>query len=181
MPRTKGYTKTNISEDTITLRIEKSLLDELRQESDKTGNSVNNIANQIIKSHLKWHNHAQKAGIGHFSKAFVNKIMGALTEEQVIKITQEFCNHDLFDMTYMLRSENTLSAFMDVLISWLDASGFHYRSDRITDDDGSITTIVYIIQFDMGKNWSLYIMKVMQFALEYYDVKNAQCEMKNIL
>jgi len=71
----------------------------------------------------------------------------------------------------MLRPENTFSSFMDGLCSWLDASGYNYRIDTVDD----INT--YIIQFDMGRNWSLYFKTQMQLVFEYYNIKNAETKM----
>jgi hypothetical protein len=77
--------------------------------------SVNTLANQIIKSYVQWHKPAKKDGLGYFSKALVAKLMGYLADEQVIKMTEDFCNHCLKDITHMLRSSHTFSSFMDGL------------------------------------------------------------------
>jgi len=90
---------------------------------------------------------------------------------KVIQMTQEFCSNELKDITFMLRSENTFSSFMDGLCSWLDASGYNYRIDTVDD----INT--YIIQFDMGRNWSLYFKTQMQLVFEYYNIKNTETKM----
>ena len=60
---------------------------------------------------------------------------------------------------------------MDALFSWLDASGYNYRIDETNDKD------TYIIQFDMGRNWSLFFKTQMQFVFEYYNIKNAEVKM----
>jgi hypothetical protein len=173
--KVKGYRKSNIESETITFRIEKLLLDELRQESEQAGNSINTLINQLVKDHLQWHKPAKKAGLGYFSKIFLSRILDSLTEEQVIKTTKEFCKHNLFEISNMLRIKTTMSSFMDEYCTWLNASGFNYRLDKIDDLD------VYVIQFDMGRKWSLYTKIAMQFVFEHYGERNAQCEMNNNL
>jgi hypothetical protein len=144
---------------------------ELRQEAEQKMESVNTLVNQIIKSYLQWHKPARKDGLGYVSKILMAKSINHLTEEQVIKMT-EFCSNELKDITFMLRSENILSSFMDALFSWLDASGYNYRIDRVYDNVDT-----YIIQFDLGRNWSLYFKTQMQLVFEYYNIKNAEAKM----
>jgi hypothetical protein len=144
---------------------------ELRQEAEQKMESVNTLVNQIIKSYLQWHKPARKAGLGYVSKVLMTKSINHLTDEQVIQMTQEFCSNELKDITFMLRPENTFSSFMDGLCSWLDASGYNYRIDTVDDID------TYIIQFDMGRNWSLYFKTYMQLELEYYHITDSQSEM----
>ena len=171
MPKVKADSKDNSESDTITFRLEKSILDELRQESEQTGISVNSLVNQIIKCYIQWHKPAKKAGIGHFSKVFHAKMISSFSEEQVIKISEDFCKHYFSDISNMLRTESSFSLLMDKFCNWLDISGFPYRLDSL---DGTHT---YVIQFDMGRNWSLHIKTCMQIIFERYGMKNAQCEM----
>ena len=41
--------------ESITLRIDKSILDELRNEAEQKMESLNTLSNQILKSHVVWH------------------------------------------------------------------------------------------------------------------------------
>jgi len=62
---------------------------------------------------------------------------------------------------------------MDSLCSWLDASGYHYRHDSFDDID------IYVIQFDMGRKWTLYFRTLLLFVSEYCNIKNAEVELTN--
>ena len=162
--------------ESITFRIEKTILNELRKEAGQRMESVNTLVNQIIKSYLQWHKPAKQAGLGYVSKALMSKTISYLTDEQVVQMTKEFCKNQLKDITFMLRTENTFSSFMNGLCSWLDASDYNYRIDSIDDnDDGN--TEVYIIHFDMGRNWSLYFKTQMEIVFEHYEITDSQCEM----
>ena len=172
MPKPKDEIKEKTEgSESITFRIGKTVMGELRQEAEQKMESINTLVNQIIKSYLQWHKPARKAGLGYVSKVLMTKSINHLTDEQVIQMTQEFCSNELKDITFMLRSENTFSSFMDGLCSWLDASGYNYRIDTINNTD------TYIIQFDMGRNWSLYFKTQMQLIFEHYNIKNAETKM----
>ncbi len=90
MPKIKDNKKGKIESESITFRIEKSILDELRSEADQKMESVNTLVNQIIKSYVQWHKPARNAGLGYFSKVLVAKSMDHLTDEQVVHMTEEY-------------------------------------------------------------------------------------------
>ena len=52
--------KAKRNKKSITLSVEKAVLDELQQEAEQKMESVNTLVNQIIKSYLQWHKPAKK-------------------------------------------------------------------------------------------------------------------------
>jgi hypothetical protein len=60
---------------------------------------------------------------------------------------------------------------MNGLCSWLDSSGYDFRIDSFDGMD------IYVIQFDMGRKWSLYFKTQMQIAFEQFSIKDAKAEM----
>ena len=165
--------KAKRNKKSITLSVEKAVLDELQQEAEQKMESVNTLVNQIIKSYLQWHKPAKKAGLGYLSKDLMARSMNHLNDEQIIKMTEEFCNHQIDDIIYMLSDDNTFASFMDILGHWLDASGFNYRIDRNDADN----THTYIIYFNLGRKWSLHFKTRMQLVFEHYNIKDAEAEM----
>jgi hypothetical protein len=71
----------------------------------------------------------------------------------------------------MLRSSHTFSSFMDGLRYWLDSSGYQFRIDRSNGTD------TYVIQFDLGRKFSLYFKTQMELVFEHFNVQNAEAEM----
>ena len=51
--------KAKRNKKSITLSVEKAVLDELQQEAKQKMESVNTLVNQIIKSYLQWHKPAK--------------------------------------------------------------------------------------------------------------------------
>src|SRR5919202_174551 len=98
-------------------------------------------------------------------------MINSFSEEQVINMCEEFYEHNFSDISNMLRIESSFSLFINKFCSWLDISGFHYRYDSVNDID------TFVIQFDMGRNWSLYMKTGMQFTFEHFGMRNAKCDM----
>ena len=53
MPKLQNDGKKKTESESITFRIEKTVLDELRKEAEQRMESVNTLVNQIIKSYLQ--------------------------------------------------------------------------------------------------------------------------------
>jgi hypothetical protein len=144
---------------------------------------VNTLVNQILKSHIRWHNLAKKSRLAYISKDLMTKTIDHLSDEQVIQMTHEFSKQRLLDIIHMLREENTFSCFMNTLCLWLDESAFNYRVESNNNgeqnDDNKDSIKIYKIHFDMGRKWSLYFKTMMELVFEYYKVKDAEVKMTN--
>jgi hypothetical protein len=157
--------------ESITFRMAKPILDDLRQEATHKLKSINTLVNQIVKLCITWHKPAKQAGFGYFDKVLVSNMINLLSDEQIVKMAEQYCKNRLKDIAFMLNSENTFPSFMDGIISRLDASGFNYKYNF---NDGYM---ILVIHFDMGRKWSLYFKEYMQKVLEYYKIPYTQCEM----
>ena len=165
------YKRKSEGTESITFRIGKSILDELRQDADHKLKSVNILVNQIIKSYITWHKPARKTGFGYFDNVLVSYIINILSDEQIIQVAEQYCKQRLKDIAFMLYSENTFLSFIGGILCWIETSGFSYKYNNVDDAH------TLIIKFDMGRNWSLYFKTYMQLVLEYYKIKDARCEM----
>ena len=76
--------------ESLTLRIDKGLLDKLRKESEQKMVSINSLTNQIIKSYIKWYSPAQRAGIMFVPKCLLIPLINNLAEYQILNIADEF-------------------------------------------------------------------------------------------
>jgi len=159
--------------ESITFRIGKPILDDLRQEAEHKLKSINTLVNQIIKLYIIWHKPAKQSGYGYFDNVLISSIINLLSDEQIVQMTEQYCKHRLKDMAYMLNSENTFLSYIEGTLSWLEASGFQYKYTN--NNHGDYTTLV--IQFDMGKNWSLFFKTYMHYVLEYYHVIDSECDL----
>src|SRR6476660_4786902 len=81
--------------ESITFRVGKPVLDELRGEAEHKLKSVNTLVNQIIKTYVSWHKTAKQAGIGYFDKVLVSDIINLLSDEQLVQLAQQFFNRQI--------------------------------------------------------------------------------------
>ena len=157
--------------ESITFRMVKPVLDELRQESEHKLKSVNTLVNQIIKTYVSWHKPAKQAGIGYFDKVLVSDMINLLSDEQIVQLAQQHFKRRINDIVYMLENQTSFPPSFDSTINWIEASGFNYKYNA----NKEFKTLV--IQFDMGRKWSLFFYTYIQLALEYYKITDSQCDM----
>jgi predicted DNA-binding ribbon-helix-helix protein len=152
-------------------KIENAFLDDLQKEAEMKMEDVNTLVNQILKSHILWHNLAKKSRLAYISKDLMAKTIDHLSDEQVIQMTHEFSKHRLADIMFMLREGNNFQCYLDALCLWLDESGFNYGLKKDKDID------IYKIHFDMGRKWSLYFKTQMELVFEHFKIKDAEVKM----
>jgi hypothetical protein len=104
--------------------------------------------------------YASRAGMVSFPKSLLVRLMNRLSEQEVEQLSEYIAKNDLKEMTLLIKNEYNLSAFLDMIESWLRASGIGYRRDVIDN----IQT--FVIQHDMGKRWSTYFEKLIKYAFK---------------
>ncbi len=159
MPRPDGNEKPPKKTESITLRVEKNILDELRDEAEHKMESLNTMANQVLKSYVTWHKPAAKAGNHYVPKTLLTDIFETMTEEQIAQIAENWVKKYSKDVMVMINKEHNLESFLDGFRVWLDLSGFQYTQHQVSGFES------YVIRFDMGKKFNFFMGKYLQFLV----------------
>jgi len=153
--------------ESLTLRIDKGLLDKLRKESEQKMVSINSLTNQIIKSYIKWYSPAQRAGIMFVPKCLLIPLINTLAEYQILNIADEFRKSGYEETLLMMSKEYSLPVILDLFDSWLIVSNMQF------DRESSENSLTYIINHGMGKKWSLFLEKVFWYMVKDLDLTGA--------
>ncbi len=154
--------------ESLTLRIDKEMLDDLRIESEQKMVSINTLANQIIRSYIKWYSPAQRAGIMFVPKSLLMPIIDNFAEYQMENLAEQFRKSGYEEALLMMSKENSLPEILDLFDSWLNVSNLQFdRKSR----EGSLT---YIINHGLGRKWSLFLEKVFWYIVEDLGITGAR-------
>jgi hypothetical protein len=169
LPLSKGgfVSKRKQQTESLTLRIDKGLLDKLRKESEQKMVSINSLTNQIIKSYIKWYSPAQRAGIMFVPKCLLIPLINNLAEYQILNIADEFRKSGYEETLLMMSKEYSLPVILDLFDSWLNVSNMQF------DRESSENSLTYIINHGMGKKWSLFLEKVFWYIVEDLEITGA--------
>lgn len=159
--------------ESITLRVEKKVLDKLRDEASREMKSVNVLGNQILKFYVNWHSVAVDAGFIYIDKKNLSRIADKLTEEEIDQILDGYFENEFVGRLKMLTGDTKLDRFLKMMEGWMFGSGLRYR--HMTNN--GIHT--YVIQHDMGKNAAYYIKTYFKRSLQFMKAKDVQVRSTN--
>jgi hypothetical protein len=154
--------------ESITLRVEKKVLNKLREEADRTLKSVNVLGNQVFKFYVNWHSVAVDAGFIYVDRINFSRIVEKLTESEIDQVLDEYFEKEFAGRITMISGNTELEQFLRALEGWLLGSGFHYR--HITNNEVE----TYIIQHDMGDRTSYYLRSYFNRALKFVKAKHVE-------
>ena len=150
----------------VTFRIPSNSINQLREDSKKKQVSVNTLVNQIFKDYLDWHRYAAQARIFPVPRSTFSWLVDNLTEEELSKHAVTIAKKDFVDMELLLRGEFTLPSFLNILENWSRMSSIPYKHETNNDVHN------FIIQHDMGRNFSFLIKELYRYILEEMFEKN---------
>lgn len=144
----------------VTFRFDNEILSKMRNEANQKRISLNTLAGQIFQSYVEYDMYASTAGMVSFPKSLMVRLMDRLSEREVEQLSEYIAKNDFKEMTLLVKNEYNLSAFLDMIESWLRVSGIGYRRDVID------RVQTFVIQHDMGKRWSTYFEKLIKYAFK---------------
>ena len=145
---------------TVTFRFDNEILSKMRNEADHKRISLNTLASQIFQSYVEYDMYTSRAGMVSFPKSLLVRLMNRLSEQEVEQLSEYIAKNDFKEMTLLVKNDYNLSAFLDMIESWLRVSGIGYRRDVIDSVQR------FVIQHDMGKRWSTYFEKLIKYAFK---------------
>ena len=128
------------------------LIEELRNDSELEGVSLNSFVTRIFSNHIQWERYERKVGLLPMTRPFLKEVLNQMTEEQVTSLAHKI-EKDSFKNILRFMNENTeLEDFLRFLRTWLTAS---WMQHNIEFKEGSYHR--FNIQHDLGIKWSLYV------------------------
>jgi hypothetical protein len=77
-------------------------------------------------------------------------ISSTSSNKEITSIAEYIAKKETKDFVLLLRNEYNIESALDVIETWIKISGHPYRHEV------NYTSHSYVIQHDMGRNWSLY-------------------------
>jgi len=154
--------------ESITFRLDGTILNKLHNEAEQKDISVNTLVGHIIRGHLDWHSNAAKAGFVTVRKGLLSNLINRLPEKEISSLAEYMARNETKDFVLLLRNEYNIESALDVIETMIKISGYPYRHEV------NYTRHSYVIQHDMGKNWSLYLAELYRFLFEEFGLKKVE-------
>jgi len=159
--------------ESITFRLDGFILNKLHREAEQKDISVNTLVSHIIKEYIDWHSNAAKAGFVTVRKGLLSNLINRLPEKEISSISEYIAKTETKDFVLLLRNEYNIESALDVIETWIKISGYPYRHEV------DYTQHSYVIQHDMGKNWSLYLSELYRFLFEAFGLRKVEFDLNH--
>ena len=155
------------------MRLDGIILDKLRREAEQKDISVNTLVSHLIRRHIDWHSNAAKAGFVNVRRGLLIDLINRLPEKEISLIAKYTAKKETKDFVLLLRSEYNIESALDVIETWIKISGHPYRHEV------SYNRHSYVIQHDMGMNWSLYMAEQYRFLFEEFGLRRVEFDVND--
>lgn len=161
----------------MTFRLDQTVLDELQREADHNETSLNVLVNQILRRYKEWGRYEVKTGMMPVPKVMLTSLMNnamnhaekaGLKEAEIAKYRDEMIKEAariafsvMKDSVLLMKQSYNLWTVLNVLQEYMRVSGI--ASDHRIETGGRH---VFVIQHDLGENWSLFTKELMTLIFE---------------
>ncbi len=136
--------------ETITFRINKRVLEAIKEISNQGGISVNTLINQILNKAVMWDIAATQSGWVPIPKQTLVSIMDQIDDKNIIEIAHKNGKIIPKDILYIMKGNIEIRNWIDVLKYRAIAAGFKYSEYEENN------YFKFVTQHDMGMKWSNY-------------------------
>lgn len=167
----------------LTIRLNSIVIDELQTEADNRQMPLSVLINQILKRYVEWDRYQNRIGMMPVPRAMLSNLTGKaisiaesrgvkdvdLYRDELIKQASELAFSLIKDSVLFMKKHYNLEVVLSVLKEYMEASGI--KADHKVEGP---RTHVFIIQHDLGENWSLFAKELL--ALIFENLANAKAE-----
>jgi hypothetical protein len=138
------------STETVTFRINRSLINNIKIESENRMISTNDFLNQIFKRFVEWNRYEPIVGLVHIPKPVVTELFNKKSDKEIVQMAQTIGKDTISNTILLMKGTNDLKTFL----IWIEAEmNTHSLHIRHTFEKGHHK---YIIKHDLGYKFSLY-------------------------
>lgn len=161
----------------VTFRLDQSVVEELQRDADQRETSLNVLVNQVLRRYKEWDRYENKIGMMPVPKVMLaNLINNAIDlakkngikenevlsyRDQLVKEAAKIAFSVMRDSVLLMKQSYNLWTVLNVLQEYMKVSGIN--SDHRIEAGGKH---VFIIQHELGENWSLFTKELMAMIFE---------------
>ncbi len=161
----------------ITFRLDSHTIDELQREADQNQISLNVLVNQVLKRYSDWDRYENRIGMMPVPKAMLTSLIDKAVDmakkngikeediervrDQIIKQAAEIAFNIIKDAVLFMKKQYNLWVVLAVLQEYMKVSGIN--SDHRIEGGRKH---VFVIQHELGENWSLFTKELLELIFE---------------
>lgn len=158
----------------VTFRLDSNLIDELQAEADNNETSLNVLVGQVLRRYEQWDRYESKIGMMPVPKVMLSALIEKAIEagkkagiknidqyrEDIIKHAAQIAFALMKDSVLYMKKQHNFWVLLSVLQEYMKVSGIN--SDHKIEGRKHI----FVVQHDLGENWSLFVRDVLRIIFE---------------
>jgi hypothetical protein len=167
----------------VTFRLDSKIIDELQTEANSREVSLNVLVNQVLKRYAEWDRYENKIGMMPVPRVILSNLIDKaisvakssgikdvdLYRDQIIKQAAELAFTLMKDSVLFMKKQYNLWVVLSVLEEYMKVSGI--KSDHKIEGSRKH---VFIIQHELGENWSLFTKELLELIFQKLANVNAE-------
>jgi hypothetical protein len=159
---------------TVTFRVDSRIVDGLQREADNNGVSLNILVNQLLKRYYDWGKYESKLNMMPVPKVILSSCMDISVDvireigtkgieeyrNKIVRHAAEIAFDAMKDAVLLMKNQYNLWDVLEVLREYMRASGIK-ADHRIAGRKN-----IFVIQHEMGENWSLFTQELLKLIFE---------------
>jgi hypothetical protein len=159
----------------VTFRLDSKVIDELQTEADNREVSLNVLVNQILKRYAEWDRYENKIGMMPVPRVILSSLIDKAVSiakssgikdiepyrDAIIKQASELAFSLMKDSVLFMKKQYNLWVVLSVLEEYMKVSGI--KADHKIEGSRKH---VFIIQHELGENWSLFTKELLSLIFE---------------
>lgn len=161
----------------MTFRLDQGVVDELQREADHNETSLNVLVNQILRRYKEWGRYEIKTGMMPVPKVMLTNLLNnamehakkaGLKDAEITKYRDDMTKEAakiafgvMKDSVLLMKQSYNFWTVLNVLQEYMKVSGIN--SDHRIEAGGKH---VFVIQHELGENWSLFTKELMTLIFE---------------
>lgn len=167
----------------VTFRLDSKVIDEIQAEADNREISLNVLVNQILKRYTEWDRYENKIGMMPVPRVILSNLIDKAVSiakssgikdvdryrDEIIRQAAEIAFSLMKDSVLFMKKQYNLWVVLSVLEEYMKVSGI--KADHKLEGSRKH---VFIIQHELGENWSLFTKELL--ALIFEKLANVKAE-----
>ena len=157
--------------ETSSFRLDKEIFQDFKRHAKDQGLTANSMINKIMKEYMQWGSKSPAIQVIPYPTKIIMALLKKRTEKEIREIAINHARESFSENILLLKNEETVEAFLEVVKNWCDASGFPYSTK---EKDGIIN---FTIRHNHGKMFSMLMDEVIKTNIEILTKKKAETKM----
>ena len=154
--------------ETSSFRLEKEIFEDFKKHAKDQGLTTNSMINKIMKEYMQWGSKSTSVQIIPYPSGIIMALLKKYSEEELRKIARNHAKEHFSENLLLLKNEESVDAYIEMVKNWCSASGFPYSTKEKNEE------IVFTVRHNQGSKFSALLDEIIKTEIEILTKKRAE-------